>query len=337
MNKLFDLFLRGLLVRLLALQMAFYPLAPVVYRGALTLPAVVYVLAADIAEAACSGGACFWIGGTGTVDGTSDNGKWSLTTGGASCACVPNTTDTVTFDSSSGTGTVTINMGGGTWTTGSFAFTTAASLTIDFATNSNSWASAAGSFSATGASTKTLNMGSGTFSIQSASSGTNWDTSGSGLTLNAGTSTISIAASTSTNARRFFGGSKTYATISLAGGANSQLLFANAGFTAAALTIAAPNTISFGGGNTHTITTLTTVTGTSSTPVIFKNDGPLNGRAIISSANNWTCTWCGFTDMQFQGGGTFTANSSLTGANNTGITINPPSAGGGGVPKFIGG
>ena len=302
----------------------------------LFLLALAFIVPPTAANAACSGGACFWIGGTGTVDGTLDNGKWATTSGGASCACVPSTTDSVTFDGSSGTGTVTINMGGALWTTGAFTMTLASGLTIDFATNSNSWASASGSFAAGGASTKTLNMGSGTFSLQSAACGTNWDTSGSGLTLNAGTSTISIAAcTTATVARRFFGGGKTYATISVLGGTNSHLHFANAGFTAATLTIAAPNTITFANSNTFTITTFTNTTGTSSTPVFITNDGPLNGRATISSANNWTCTWCSIQYTAFSGGGTFTANSSF-GANNTGITVNAPPAGGA-TPRTIGG
>ncbi|HEX7962072.1 MAG TPA: hypothetical protein VF493_19290 [Terriglobales bacterium] len=287
------------------------------------------------ADAACAGGNCFWIGGTGTVDGTSDNGHWATSSGGASCACVPNTTDTVTFDGSSGTGTVTINMGGALWTTGAFSMSAAASLTIEFSTNNNSWLSAAGGFSASGASTKTLNMGSGTFTIQSASA--NWDTSGSGLTLNAGTSTISFTATTGTGGRRFFTGNKTYATVSVAGNATNNFYITSSGNpTIGTLTIAAPNTVHFTGGITYTVTTFTNIVGTSSTAVLFDNEAPLNGRAIISSANNWSCTWCGFTQMQFQGGGSFSAPSSFAFANISGISPSPPSAGGGGG-RIIGG
>src|SRR6266540_1820452 len=58
------------------------------------------------ASAACAGGNCFWIGGTGNF---SDTTKWSTTSGGASCACTPGATDTVTFNAVSGAGTATQN------------------------------------------------------------------------------------------------------------------------------------------------------------------------------------------------------------------------------------
>lgn len=48
----------------------------------------------------------FWVGGSGTWD-NSNSANWSLTTGGAGGAGVPNGTDTVNFDANSGTGTCT--------------------------------------------------------------------------------------------------------------------------------------------------------------------------------------------------------------------------------------
>lgn len=53
----------------------------------------------------------FWVGGTGTWNG-SNTTNWSATTGGAGGASVPGPSDTVTFDSASGTSfTVTIESG----------------------------------------------------------------------------------------------------------------------------------------------------------------------------------------------------------------------------------
>lgn len=52
----------------------------------------------------------FWVGGTGTWD-AANTANWSATSGGAGGAGVPNSTDTVIFDSSSGTGTCTTASG----------------------------------------------------------------------------------------------------------------------------------------------------------------------------------------------------------------------------------
>lgn len=48
----------------------------------------------------------YWVGGTGTWDGTNTT-NWSATSGGAGGASVPTTTDDVFFDSNSGSGTTT--------------------------------------------------------------------------------------------------------------------------------------------------------------------------------------------------------------------------------------
>lgn len=284
------------------------------------------------ADAACSGGACFWIGGAGTVDGTSDNGKWSLTSGGASCACVPAVGDTVTFDASSGTGTITINMGGALWTVAAFTGSAAASITWDFATNSNSLTMTTGSMALTGASSKTLTMGSGTFTISGQG---NWDTSGAGTTITPGTSTIAFTGTGSANSfRRFFGGGKTYANLNIGANSASAVGIVSTSNTFSTITIVAPNNVWFEA--TQTVTTFNTITGTASNVVMIGNgSSQTSGRGTISTANNWTCAFCTVWNMTVSGGGTFTANNSF-GWNNTGsITVNGPSGGGGG--RIIGG
>lgn len=50
----------------------------------------------------------FWVGGTGTWDGTTTT-NWSATTGGASGASAPTNSDRAVFDANSGTGVVTTN------------------------------------------------------------------------------------------------------------------------------------------------------------------------------------------------------------------------------------
>jgi hypothetical protein len=49
----------------------------------------------------------FWVGGSGTWNGSSTT-NWAATSGGAGGAGVPNNTDTVNFDANSGTGTVSV-------------------------------------------------------------------------------------------------------------------------------------------------------------------------------------------------------------------------------------
>lgn len=304
----------------------------------LFLLALAFIVPPTAANAACSGGACFWIGGTGTVDGTLDNGKWATTSGGASCACVPSTTDSVTFDGSSGTGTVTINMGGALWTVSSFTMSLASGLTIDFATNSNSLTvTGTGGFAASGASTKTLNLGSGTFSLSVANNSVAWDTSGSGLTLNAGTSTIAFTGTFTNNNgfRRFFGGGKTYATLSVSGG-GMPVGLVNASNTFGAVVLNAPARLYISPSTTQTITTLTAPGTSASNSVFITNDAVDSGnRGTISSANNFTCNFCALSMVSFTGAGTFSATNSY-GQNTTGITISGPSGGGGGG-RIIGG
>jgi len=95
----------------------------------------------------CTGGTCFWIGGTGNFSSTA---HWAIVSGGVSCTCTPGSTDNVTFDAASGAGTATQD---------NASFTSAAvtmtNSSVTVAGSSNTWlvggnwtdASAAGKFS----------------------------------------------------------------------------------------------------------------------------------------------------------------------------------------------
>jgi len=97
------------------------------------------------ASAACTGGNCFWIGGTGNF---STNTHWSLTSGGVACVCTPGSTDTVTFDASSGSGTATQD--NASFTSGTVTMTNS-SVTVSGSSNTwnvgQSWADTNGHFS----------------------------------------------------------------------------------------------------------------------------------------------------------------------------------------------
>lgn len=285
-------------------------------------------LAPSSAEAASR----FWVGGTGTWD-AADTTHWSGSSGGAGGSSVPGAADTVTFDGASGGGTVTVNFGG-TITILQLTFG-AFTGTLDFATNNNSITLTAtnGGVDGSGTGTRTLNMGSGTWTLSHNSAFWNFFTV-TNFTFNANSSTIAFTGTGGTQAKRFIGSGKTFSTITVAGGPSGFSI--DGTNTIGTLTVAGPNRILFPRSTTTTITTLTNVSGTASNPVLFETNDPVTGVATISSANNFTGDFLGLQGMTFTGGGTFTANNSFNFGNNTGITINAPSGGGGGG-RIIGG
>lgn len=293
--------------------------------------------APDTASAACSGGSCFWIGGTGTVDGTSDNGHWATSSGGASCTCVPATTDNVTFDGNSGAGTVTINMGGGTWTVSTFAMG-AFTGTVDFSANNNSLTVTGNNgVSLTGSATKTLTLGT-TTTITLSSNAAIWNCATcANLTLNASTSTITFTGTGGTGNRRFSGGGKTYSTVNFVSGTAAPLI-TGVNNTVSTYTFAAGQTVYFGTGSNQTITTITNVSGSSSAQTLFLNQDPQTGSTTLTLTNNWTCDWCGFSNLVRAGTGSITATNSFDFKGNSGgsFTITPPTVGTGGG-RIIGG
>lgn len=274
----------------------------------------------------------FWVGGTGTWDAATTT-NWAATSGGAGGQSVPGSGDAVIFDASSGGGTVTVNFGGlitiQSLTMGAFTGT------LDFATNNNSITlTASGGFSGTGTGIRTFNMGDGTWTLSD--NATIWNLATvTNLTFNANGSTLAFTGTGGTTSRRFTGGGRTYNVVTVASGTAAFL--ASGANTIATLTIAAGNRVAFPSGTTTTITTLTGISGSGSTPTLFYGDNPTNGAATISSANNFTLDYGGMSGMTFSGGGTFAANNSYDFGGNTGITITAPSGGGATVVGVIGG
>lgn len=274
----------------------------------------------------------FWVGGTGTWDNT-DTTHWASTSGGAGGASVPNSSDVVTFDGSSGGGTVTvaatINAGNTLSSITCGAFTG----TLDFATNNPSITM--GVFSISGTGTRTINLGSGTFTINSNSTVNLWDASTvTGLTFNAGTSTIALAPTSPGTVWAFAGGGLTYrnATFTYNPGStrNASITGSN---TFNTLTINQNVHIAFPASNTQTITNL--VFNTSGQPGTLVLGGGGGGAATVSIASgSFAFSWLGIRDMVFTGGASFSATNSWDMLGNSGITITPPSGGGG---RIIGG
>ncbi len=293
-------------------------------------------LASDPAQAAnryaiCST-ACTW-------DNTS-TAMWSTTSGGATGASAPTSSDVAILDNNTCVGgtTCTITTFAGTISLSELQFSTCTGSTtgciLDASANNTNFTISSGgntvSFGGTG--TRTLNMGNGTWNLtagQAYWAGTNC----TNLTLNANSSTITFSASI-TNQSRFDGCGKTYNVVSFAGGGTAAI-FIGGSNTFNTLTFNNTAIVTFGNSTTQTITTLTNYSGSASAALIMASSNAIFAGFTISSANNWTCNYCAFNRATFTGGGTFTANNSFNTGGNSGITINGPTSGGGG--RIIGG
>lgn len=270
----------------------------------------------------------FWVGGTGTWD-AADTTHWAASSGGAGGQSVPVAGDDVTFDGSSGGGTVTVShasLNVATITCGAFTGT------LDFATNDNNVTlTGATAFSGSGSGTRTINLGDGTWTLSGA--GAVWTiATTTNLTFNAGASTISFT-STSANTKQFLGGGLTYNNVSIAAvsGAVAGRLTVTGANTYNVFTIGAGRLINFINSVTQTMTSLV-ADGTAASPIGI-HSASIGGTATISiSAGTITITYAMYIrDITFAGGATFVANKSFDYGGNSGITINRPSFGGGGI------
>lgn len=282
-----------------------------------------------------SAATCFWVGGTGTWDNSTDAAHWSSSTGGSGSTCaatggVPkNAGDVATFDGASGGGTVTTNTSPSIASIVMGAFTG----TLDFSVNNNS-ATLTTTFNVSGTGTRALKLGSGTFTL-TGTNVNNWDaTTTTGLTLTAGTSTILITTPGNGNGQSFVGGSgQTYATVSIGSRTNLSIVSFTTSSTLGTLLVAAPSRVSFNGGVTTTVTNAISWAGTSTNQISVENGGS-SVPATLAVAVGSSITWAAIRGITFTGT-TVPATNSFDLQGNTGVTITAPSGGGGG--RIIGG
>jgi hypothetical protein len=262
----------------------------------------------------------FWVGGTGTWD-NADTTHWAASTGGASGASVPGSSDTVTFDANSGGGTVTVNhatlsIGSITW--GAFTGT------IDFSANNNNvtLVDTNNAFSGTGTGTRTFHAGSGTWTMTAANP--SWEL-GTTTNLDAGSTfnncTIILGTGTQTAQKNFSGGGRSYGTLTIPASTGVTVAFFQAN-TISTLNIDDKNHVSFPNGTTQTIATLN-ITGSTSTPVLIDSSSAANATLALTTAN---ITGAAIGRITFTGSPT--ASNSYDIGGNSGITINAPAAGG---------
>lgn len=268
----------------------------------------------------------FWVGGTGTWDSSSTT-HWAATSGGASGASVPGASDTVTFDGNSGGGTVTLNFGGPitiqSLTMGAFTGTWDNSVN-----NNNITMSLSGTaFSLTGSGARTINLGSATYTLSGANGLMNYATT-TNMTLTASSSTISF---TGTGVRQIsHGGTITLGTVNIgAASSNGYFKFVRGGGTAPTITtlnVTAPIVVTFDSGTTYTITNAVGWSGSSVAQISFRSDNIGTSTTITVGASS-AIAWAAFRDLTFSGSPVATNSFDL--GNNSGITVTPPSVGGG--------
>lgn len=284
----------------------------------------------------------FWVGGTGLWD-NANTANWATTSGGASGAAVPTSSDDVTFDSNSGaTATVTIQTAGATCLTlnlnksdliltqngqtltaaGLFTFTAGTWTTNNNAVSLLNFTIASG--------TKTLTMGSSTITV---TGNVPWTLSSStGLTVTANTATITMTNASGQctwNAPGIdWNGMKMNWTPSAAGvssiGSNNN---ANT-YTLGAITCTGPaaKTHILKLGNPLALTDFT-VNGNSATDRVLVQSHQTTGQTTttLTVTNNPTITNADFSDITGAGTGSWNL-SAITGLSgdcggNSGITF----------------
>ena len=282
---------------------------------------------AFFAPVSANAAARFWVGGTGTWDGSSTT-NWAATSGGAGGQSVPGSSDTATFDSNSGGGTVTVN----TAVTIQQLNVTTYTGTLDFATNNNNVDLSASpqGLNMTNSGVRTVNMGSGTWTFSG--TGVNLiDASGTNLTLSSSNANL-VFSGNSANRSASFGTSRTYGSLTINNNSTKGwfALSATTAVTFGSVTVGSGNSVGFSQGITTTITGALIMTGTSSDPVMLTSNAPGTNIATVSVGSASTVDWGAVLRVTKAGAGSITATNALDLGGNTGITITPPSAGGGG-------
>lgn len=259
----------------------------------------------------------FWVGGTGTWDG-SDTTHWASTSGGAGGQTVPGAADVVTFNGSSGGGTVTVN----TTVNITQFFTSGFAGTLDFATNNNNVTTTYLGFD--GTATRTINMGSGTWTL-TGTSGSLFDINTSGLTPSF--ASANLVANASAAGRTMGLSGQTFASLTIsANSSHGYVALGSGAATFTTVTINSGNVLQVPQAGTLTVTGALTITGSSSA---------LSGLASTTTATNATISVGSASTIDYgtiyrmtkAGAGAITITNSYDLGGNSGLTIGGPPAG----------
>lgn len=266
-----------------------------------------------------------------TWDGAS-TAMWSTTPGGATGASVPGAADDVVLDAATCVGgttcTITVNTNFTVLSVTMGACTASTTgCVLDFSVNNNSPAMTgnSGGFSNTGTGTRRLNMGNGTWTISGSSNAGVYFNQGTdtNLTFNANSSTVAFSGS---GGQSFNFGTKTMNAVTVGSRTSNRVLNQSpTGHSINTLTLTAPLYYNIATTGTQLINTALVAIGTSTNQIMIKSQSDGTAANLTSTAT-LSCTYCGFKDIAFSGGGSLTANSSLNLGNNSGVTF----GGGGG-------
>lgn len=296
-------------------------------RLLLSLVALCFLtVGAQAANCNVASGTCFWIGGTGTMDFSTDGAHWSNATGGTTCSCEPTSTSLLNFDASSGGGTVTF---GTTVNAGSIT-ATAYTGTLD---NSGNFAvtvssSSTGNISIGGAGNPSLKMGSNVWTA-------NGFTLGTTTLFDKGTASLVLGQSLSNPDGTTFNG------ITIAPPAGFAFSFGNTA-TFSSMTITPPAIISIQQAKTITDTDAggLHIAGTSSSLVFLRGSSAASASSNLAVSNPSVATYTAFLNINIQTSSMTATNSFDSGHNTTSaggsLSITNPAPGGGGG-RIIGG
>jgi hypothetical protein len=284
----------------------------------------------------------FWVGGTGTWDG-SNTTNWSTTTGGAGGAAVPGSADAAIFDGSSGGGTVTVAASiGGTNTIQSLtagAFTG----TLDFSVNNPSitFNSTSTAVNLGGTGARKFLLGSGTWTLSGAGAAVFEFGTTTNLDPTSDTTAPIVFSANTTSERQFNGGGRTFGTLTIAANTSRGGVRIFSANTFSSITVAAgTGYLTFPASTTNTISGSAglVLNGSSTNPMLVQSSSSAAATISLSSGTSIP-TWAAFMNITTTGSGAMTATDSFDLGRNTldsGDTITAPSVGGGGA-RVIGG
>lgn len=268
-----------------------------------------------------------------TWDGAS-TAMWSTTSGGGTGASVPGAADDVILDAATCVGgttcTITVNtnfsvlsvtMGACTAsTTGCF---------LSFTANNN--APTLQTWSNSGTGTRRFDMGNGTWTI-TGTNGTLWDHGTiTGLTFNSNSSTMLVQSASAPGSARFLVlNTHTYNAITINDPAQTTIrpLAQTGNAFITTLTITSAKWLQLVGGGTLTVTNGFSWTCSAAAACLLNSQSTNNG-TTLSVGGAVTMTGLAIQDVTKAGAGSITATNSFDLGGNSGVTITPPSGGGG--------
>jgi len=234
---------------------------------------------------------CYWVGGTGTWDGTSIL-NWASSSGGTpATSFYPQAGDTAIFDANSGSGTVTFNNTASPMcATVNFAspnltlnlassFTISGTFTLTSGSlNTNNYSFSATTLTSSNSNTRSISFGSSTVSLSSFTI-----TISTGLTFNAGTSQINFTGTTlslSGNGKTFYNVSCTNASLTTITVSGSNT-FNNFNVTSSIF-----QSITFSGSNTFNNLTIPGRTSIGCALIIFGGNQTISSTLTISQGTS---------------------------------------------------